>query len=130
MKHLALATILAFTIPIAPAHAGPDTAKLAQSRIDAAAKAYASAYALFPSARVPLEDVHTWSVRWLEAVIEPPGKAAAVKQGLADHVARMTDVEKVVADGFKAGLRSTSDVDAATFFRIEAELWQARGKTH
>lgn len=116
----------------APAHvalATPDVAKLAQSRADAAAKAYASAQTSWKAGMGTIETVCAWSARWLMAAVDAAGPGKTATQAFANHLARMQDAEKQAQLRYKAGLSGPTEVDAIAYYRAEAELWQARGKT-
>jgi hypothetical protein len=75
------------------------------------------------------EELHRWSVRWLEAGLDLAGDAAARTAALRAHMTRMQDVEKLTKAAADTGVGRTSDAAAGRFFRAEAELWVARGRT-
>ena len=127
MKLVHLLVLLATVSLAMPAQAlpKPEVAKLAQSRVDAAAKVYPGALMLWRNGNEHLEVVYQWSVRWLAATLDTAGKTAPA---FADHLKRMQDLELQVQDHYKAGLTNAEEVDAATYYRIEAEFWLARGK--
>lgn len=127
MRTLALAIILAVSVP-AIATAGPDQKVLAQSRIDAAARAYASALARWKAGATTLDQVAAWSQRWLTALREQPLKGAKLKVALAEHLARLKDVQTAVTDAVSKGTASPADAETMAYFVAEAELWVARGK--
>jgi len=122
-----LALVLALVIA-APASAGPSQADLVKNRTDAAAKVYTTALARYKAGTATLDQVFTWSANWLRALREAPLKGAKLKTALADHLARMKDLQTSVADMVKAGAAPTIDADAASYYVAEAELWAARGK--
>jgi hypothetical protein len=128
MKLFHMLVLLATMSLAVPARAlpKPDVAKLAQSRADAAAKVYPEALMSWRNGTtVGLEEVYQWSVRWLAATLDAAGKPAPA---LADHLKRMQELELQVIDRNHAQLVSAQEVDAAGYYRAEAELWQARGK--
>lgn len=127
MRTLALAIALAVAVP-ATATAGPDQKVLAQSRIDAASRAYASTLTRWKAGTTTLEQVVVWSHRWLVALRETPLKGAKLKAALAEHLARMKEVQTTVTDMVGSGVASAADADAMGYFVAEAELWAARGK--
>lgn len=120
------ATFAAAAALPAPAAAAPTAAELAKDRLAAAEKTFRSAAVSHKAGRAPLETVHAWSVRWLEAALDAAPKTA--KQALADHAKRMAELDSEVQKMTAAGTASSLDADAAGYFRIEAELWAARGK--
>jgi hypothetical protein len=124
-----IALVLLVSLAIAaPAAAGPSQADLVKRRVDAAAQVYTTALARWKAGTEPLDRVATWSVRWLTALREAPLKGAKLKTALAEHLARMKDLETAVADAVTAGVASAADRDAAAYYVAEAELWAARGK--
>jgi hypothetical protein len=127
MRTLALAIVLAVSVP-ATAFAGPDQKQLSQTRVDAAARAYASALARWKAATTTLDQVVAWSHRWLTALRETPLKGAKLKVALAEHLARMQEVQLAVTDAVGKGMATSADADAIAYFVAEAELWAARGK--
>jgi hypothetical protein len=122
-----LALLLALTIA-APAIAGPSQADLVKNRTDAAAKAYASSLAKWKVGTGTIDQVAGWSMRWLTALREAPLKGAKLKTALADHLARMKDLETAVTDAVNKGTAAPVDAEAVAYFVAEAELWVARGK--
>jgi hypothetical protein len=131
---LALATLvtaLSLTARAAPAPdapaAKPTAAQLQKERTDLAARAFPGALARFESGTAGVEDVARWSLRWLDAASDgATGKALAA--ALAAHADRMKDLEDKAVASSRSGRTYTSDVDAATYYRLEADLWVARGK--
>ena len=110
------------------AQARPDPTALARERVEAASRVTALARTAWKTGTQPVELVYTWSVRWLVAQRDQKLPAKAWKQALADHVTRMTELEREVAAAVNAGTATPIDREQASYFRIEAELWQARGK--
>jgi hypothetical protein len=110
--------------------AGTDIEKLAQARVDAAHKAYDVAVQLCkqrqPSAK--LEDVYTWSARWLNAQRDLSSKKEDHLAALSEHLRRMQELAEVAGKFAKAGLGSPLDSPAAEYYLHEAELWLAQAK--
>lgn len=105
--------------------AGPSVAQLAKDRAAAAEKAYKSADSLFKVGRGTIETVAEWSVRWMDAAI---ATGATTKQAFADHAARMLAIEAGALKDVQTGKVSPATLEAATYFRIEADYWAAGGK--
>jgi hypothetical protein len=120
------ASLLLAPIAVPSSEAAPSVADLVKDRVAAAEKVYTTSLVMFKSGRATADAVHTWSVRWLDAALDAAPKNA--KQAIADHQKRMQDFEAEVQKAFAAGVVSSLDRDAAAYFRIEAELWSARGK--
>lgn len=110
---------------VAPVAAAPDAKQLATDRVTAATKVFTSTVTLVKSGRGTVEGAYAWSVRWLEAELAN-GKAA--KPAYKDHLARMTTLETDLAKAVAAGVASTTDGEAASYFKLEAEIWALRGK--
>jgi hypothetical protein len=114
------ALIIALAFTVSAAHADPT--QLAADRTGAAAKTYG----LLHRDTVAVEDAYRWSVRWLDAKLDESPKIA--KAALADHATRMSELEAQVKLAFDKGQRTSVDVAATAYFRIEADLWVARGR--
>lgn len=110
---------------VAPAAAAPDARQLATERVTVATKVFTGTVAFVKAGRATAESAYTWSVRWLDAELAT-GKAA--KQAYADHLTRMTALDADLAKAAQSGTASSLDAAAATYFRLEAELWHLRGK--
>jgi len=110
--------------------AGTDMKKLAQARVDAAHKAYRVAVKLvqerIPGAR--LEDVYSWSVRWLNAQRDLSSNKKDHLSALGEHLKRMQELAQVAGAFTKTGQGSPLDSPAADFYLREAELWLAQAK--
>src|SRR5688572_10329104 len=100
--------------------------QLQKDRVAAAEKVYKGVVSQLAVGRGTLDPVHAWSVRWLDATIDADPKAA--KQAFTDHLDRMKTLEAERAKARDAVLATPADADAATYFRIEAEIWLARKK--
>src|SRR4051794_34711759 len=116
--------LLLFITTAAAADPTPD--QLAKDRLDAAAKVYPSLVARYKSGTATFDEVAAWSLRWLDAALDAP--KAKAKPALADYVTRTQDVESLASDRVKAGIAPATEADEATYVRIEAQLWAARGK--
>ncbi len=127
MKLLRMLVLVVATasLPAQVVLAKPDITKLAQSRADAAAKSFPAAVILWKNGTSSLDAVYQWSVRWLVATIDTTGKA---EPAFTEHLKRMQDVEQEAIARSKAQIASVLEADSASYYRIEAELWQARGK--
>lgn len=123
---LGLAAATAIASPSADAK--PDTAAAAQKRVDAAASAFAVVRTRWTAGAATVDTVCEWSVRWLVALRDQPVRGKALAAALADHLTRMQDLDRTVADMVKAGSASSADAAVVAYFVAEAELWVARGK--
>jgi hypothetical protein len=62
--------------------------------------------------------------RLVEAERELPDKSAVT--ALANHLRRMSEIEKVSKERFDAGRIGVQDYRAAQYWRLEAEIWLER----
>jgi len=119
MRTFALALALVFaTTAVAAAD------QLADDRAAQAAKVYDALRAR--TAAPSDEELYRWSVRWLDAQLDAQPKAAA--KAFADHAQRMAQLEATAKAGYKSGLIDAVALTMATYYRLEADLWAARGK--
>jgi len=126
-RTIVLALCASLAAPSSTVEAAPPTpAELMKERVAVAEKAFRTASAQHQAGMTAIETVYLWSVRWLDAAIEASPKAA--KQALADHLKRMADLEAEAQKMFKSGTVNSLGTDSAYYYRIEAELWSARGK--
>jgi hypothetical protein len=125
-RTIALALFATLAVPAPASEAAPTVAELTKDRAAAAERAYRLVSTSLRSGIATTEAACVWSVRWLDAALESTPKAA--KQLLADHQKRMTDLEAEVQKLVASGQMRTLDAETVAYFRIEAELWSARGK--
>jgi hypothetical protein len=76
-----------------------------------------------------VEAMSSWSTRWLEAEIDVAADATAKTSAFKAHLSRMKEVEKSATALAKTGQGREADALAARFFRNQAEIWLARGRT-
>ncbi|MCX5742553.1 MAG: hypothetical protein NT062_08660 [Proteobacteria bacterium] len=124
MKLLVVALALAFAHPVL---AKPTQAELRTDRAEMAAKVFPLVLASFEAGKATPEAVYQWSVRWLDADLD---RAKGKSTPLADHAARMFALEAEAKKQVAAGILQALKGEASTYYRIEAELWVARGKPH
>jgi hypothetical protein len=106
-----------------------NSAKLLGEMRDAARNTYDLHWKHFKNAQgLDLEALHRWSRRWLEAERKVSNKKADQTAALQAHSDRMKELEKVAATLAKTGQGPQSAASAATYFRLEAELWVAQAK--
>jgi hypothetical protein len=121
---LALALTTAATAGAAPStnpYEGTIEATIAGERLDAAHKAYDGMLARWKRGQAKLDDVYAWSVRWLDAELEPT-VGADTDQALKDHAQRMHDLEAAVIAQSKRGTASSVDVELARYYRVDADF--------
>jgi hypothetical protein len=103
--------------------AKPDVSKLVADRLDAARNVYKGLQTSYSQGLAPLSDLVAWAPHLLDAQLE----AGNPTQAFADYVALMQVMEKQTKTAYDSGRINASDLDRVRFFRLEAELWQARG---
>lgn len=128
MRSLALAVLVAIAAPAAAVAAPADTIKLAQAKVDAAAKVFATAQARWQAGSGTFDEVAAWSTRWLNAQRDQGAKGAKLKAALTAHRDRMQAAVTAATERVKSGVAPVIEVDEATYYLAEAELWLARGK--
>jgi hypothetical protein len=110
---------------------GP-SAELLEARLQAARKAYDGYTEALQirtnSFRDTVERLYRWSRRILDAERAVAKTREARTEGLKGHLARMADLESKATRFLKVGGAIHADVDAARFFRLEAEIWVAEAK--
>jgi len=106
-----------------PAPAPPKVPKeLLTQRLDAAAKVFRLNMARLKAAQAAPSEVFGWSERWLDAELALAEKPADRVKALRDHVNRTREVERAATALAKTGQGRQADADAATYYRLEAEI--------
>jgi hypothetical protein len=124
IRLIVLAVCASLATPVARAET--PVAQLVKDRADAAERVFQHVVTAWKTQREKIEVVYTWSVRWLDAMVDRDPRAR--KQAFADHLARMQDIETEASKLQTAGTVTVLEAVAATYYRIDAELWAARGK--
>lgn len=109
----------------APTTATPSA--LHQSRIDAAAKAYAAMLARYKSGATTADELYLWSTRWLQSQRDS-GVKSLLLSGATDHRDRMKDLDAVTKTRVASGAASSDMVAATSYYLAEAEVWLADAK--
>ncbi len=125
MLRIVISSFFVLGMLVAPVAATPDAKQLAKARVTAAEKVYANTLVMMKSGRTTVEGAYVWSIRWLDAEL---ANGKAIKAALADHLERMVALEISTATSVQAGAMSSLEQDATSYYRIEADLWVARGK--
>ncbi len=125
-RALLVPALLGLALTAAAGLATPARAGRAEVRIAAAAETFAIAQARYAAGTITVDDVYTWSVRWLDAQRDQPLKGKALVAAAAAHLDRMTALEAEVTAAVAAGRASSYDLAAARYYRAEAELWVER----
>jgi hypothetical protein len=106
-----------------PAPVPPQVSKaLLEKRAEAARKVFQQKSAQVKGALGRPSDLFGWSERWLEAELALAEKSADRATALRDHLDRVRDIERAAVSLAKTGQGSQADADAATYFRLDAEI--------
>ena len=103
--------------------------ELARAKVDAARRACLAIAQEYLEGRASAEQVHQWSQRWMNAEREVNSKKAEQLEALKSHVNRMQQLEKAAQDRLRTGKGLPSDVSAAEYHRLEAELALSRQRS-
>lgn len=106
-----------------PAAALGDGAKqLLEQRLDAAKKVFRQNLLRFKNAEALVTDLFGWSERWLDAEIALSKSKDDRVKACRNHLERTRDIERTAVSYAKSGMGRQADADAATYFRLEAEI--------
>jgi len=107
--------------------APPSTSKvpreLLQARLEAARRAYDLTETLLHTGKADFSELPLWSRRWLEAERALATTGADQVAALEAHLERMKALEKGVRKMMDVGFALPRDGAAATYYRVEAEVW-------
>jgi hypothetical protein len=102
--------------------------ELAKAKVEAARKACQAVALEYVAGKASMEQCHQWSRRWADAQREVSSKRTNLLEALEAHVMRMEELEKAARDKFDKQRAQVSEVYAAEYHRIEAELALSRAK--
>jgi len=126
---LALLGIGSTSAPSAPPETKTPPWELAKAKVDAARKAYLSIAQEFLEGKATVEQVHQWSVRWLNAQRDVSSKKPDQITALEGHIARMQQLEKDAKEKYEGRRGPVSDMFAAEYHRVDAELTLSKTKS-
>ena len=96
--------------------------ELLSRRLDAARKVFQENMARLKGAQGQPSDLFGWSERWLDAELALADKQADRVKALEAHLDRTRDVERMAVGYAKSGQGRQADADAATYYRLDAEI--------
>jgi outer membrane protein TolC len=102
--------------------------ELLQARVDAARQTYQIIEKQYQVGQGTLAELPRWSRRWLKAQRALSATRADDVAALQAHLERMRKLEKIVQTQVKAGGAGVQAGSAATYYRVEAEIWLAEIK--
>jgi hypothetical protein len=106
-----------------PAPAPPKVPKdLLQKRLASARKVFELNLARLKTGQGLPAELFGWSERWLEAELALADKQAERVKALKDHLNRTREVERVAVGHARTGQGRQADAEAATYYRLEAEI--------
>jgi hypothetical protein len=100
---------------------GASIRDLALAKLESAKKACRIVAQEYVEGKATVEQVQTWSRRWLDAEREVSKKNADVLVAFEGHVERMKDLEQAAQNRTGAKGALASDAAAAEYFRLAAE---------
>lgn len=107
----------------APAPAPPKAPKeLLERRLEAARNVFQQNLARLKGAQALPSELFGWSERWLEADLALAEKQADRSEAFRNHLDRPREVERAAVGFAKIGQGRQADADAATYYRLEAEI--------
>jgi hypothetical protein len=111
---------------LAPSAVPPDTKpppwKLAEAKLDAATATCRALAIEYQDGRATYQQVAEWSRRWRDAQRDVKTKRAEQQTAYEEHVKRMEELEKMATDRFNSRKGLKSEIHAAEYLRIEAEM--------
>lgn len=120
---LLVATALAFALAGA---ASPAAADDGAALVAAASSAFETASVRLQAGQASVDEVYTWSVRWLDAQRDAPLKGRALADAAAAHLERMKALEQRVTAQIDAGGASATIKPALRYYVVQAERWVKR----
>jgi hypothetical protein len=96
--------------------------ELLQQRVETARKVWEQNRLRVQSGVGLPADVFGWSEHWLDAELAVCDKQGERAKALRDHLGRTREVERITAALARAGQGRQADADAATYYRLEAEI--------
>ena len=103
--------------------------ELARAKVEAAKRACLAIAQEYLEGKATIEQVHQWSRRWMDAERDVNNKKAEQMEALKSHISRMQQLEKAAENRMKTRTGLASDVSAAEYHRLEAELMLSRTKS-
>jgi hypothetical protein len=102
---------------------------LARAKTDAARRTCQALAQEYLEGKATVEQVHQWSQRWLNAQRELSSKKSDQLAAFQDHVSRMEQLEQAAKTRFDSRRGPLSDLSAAEYHRIDAQLALSRAKS-
>lgn len=95
---------------------------LLEKRVETARKVYQQKVKRIRNREGLPAELFAWSERWLEAELALCDKKSERAKPLRDHLDQTREVERIAAASARAGQGLQAEADAATYFRLGAEI--------
>lgn len=120
---LTLGLLVLVAAELAAADKTPQVPKeLLEKRRDAARKVFTLHFKRLFNGIGDVSPLFAWSQRWLEAEMVLSDKKADRIAALKAHLERMRQLEQVAVNNARTGQSGQRDADAATYYRLDAEI--------
>jgi hypothetical protein len=103
--------------------------ELARAKVDAAHRTCKALAEEFLEGKTSVDQIHQWSQRMLNAQLEASKKKEEQTTAREDHITRMQQLEQLAQKRFEKGKGLASDLSAAEYYRLDAELALSKFKT-
>jgi hypothetical protein len=103
--------------------------ELIRGKVNSAQRTCMSVALEYMDGKATVEQVHQWSRRWMDAEREANSRKADQLEALKSHVSRMRQLEQAAQERLQKRKGLASDVPAAEYHRLEAELALSRAKS-
>jgi hypothetical protein len=124
---ISLLACLVVGVGLASADTPPRVPKdLLEKRLDTARKVYEQNLARVKNGQGQPSGLAEWSERWLDAELALAAAQADRAKALRTHLDRAREVERIATNFARAGQGRQADADAATYFRLQAEIRLAK----
>jgi hypothetical protein len=112
----------------ASAQANEEQGRLQKAMLQEARKVYEQNVAVIKAGRegVGPEEMYRWSQRWLDSQLDLAATKEERRAARRDHFERMKGLEKIAQALVQAGKEPPAHASAATYYRLQAELWLSR----
>jgi hypothetical protein len=103
--------------------------EVAKAKMEAARKTSQALAQEFLEGKATVEQLHQWSQRWLNAQRDITTKKTEQVTAYEAHVERMQQLEKAAQSRFESKRGQESDIHAAEYYRLEAQLTLSKFKS-
>lgn len=120
---IAVLAVSANAKPVRPADVPKAPKELLQKRVEAAQRVFEQQFKRAKGGTVSsAADVCVWSERWLNAELALCENRQERIKALEEHLKRVRAAEALAETFVRAGQAARADLDAVTYFRLDAEI--------